>query len=134
MSFFDILLKTSRYLPGCSKIMRLLYGCDIPRKVKIGKNVRFGHKALGVVIHKDSVIEDNVIIQHHVNIGMNKIGEPSPVIRKGAFIGPYAMILGDVEVGSDSIVGAGSIVMENIDPNGIYVNDTKIKKIGQKEK
>ena len=43
------------------KINRLL-GVDIPKSVKVGNGVIFAHNALGTVIHKNTVIEDNVVI------------------------------------------------------------------------
>ena len=65
---------------GGAFLLRVLYSCDIPRKVKIGKNVSFGHRALGVVINSGSVIEDGVSIQHHVLLAGGSDG--CPIIRK----------------------------------------------------
>ena len=32
-------------------VMRLLFSCDIPYQVEMGKNVEFPHLALGITIH-----------------------------------------------------------------------------------
>lgn len=110
----------SRHLPFGCKILRLLFSCDIPRKTKIGNNVRFGHKGLGIVVHEDATIEDNVMIQHHVTIGILKQGSGAPIIKEGCFIGPYAMILGGVKIGEHSIIGAGSLVTHDVPPYTKY--------------
>ena len=73
---------------GGAALLRLLYCCDIPKEAKIDKSVEFPHHALGVVITPSAIIEENVIIQHHVTIGISKEGQ-TPIIRKGAYIGAF---------------------------------------------
>lgn len=43
--------------------------------------------------------------------------------------GAYAMILGNMKIGNDSIIGAGSVVQHNVEPFGTYVTSTEVKKI-----
>ena len=52
------------------------FSCDIHPTDNIDKSVYFAHSALGVVINKDSIIDENVVIQHHVTIGRNDHGVP----------------------------------------------------------
>ena len=106
---------------GGQQLLRLLYGCDIPRKAKIAKSVEFPHHALGVVIAPEVTIEENVTIQHHATIAVNAHGQ-NPIIRKGVFIGAYALIIGDVEIGENSVIGAGTVVTKSVPANGVYVN------------
>ncbi|MBR6698063.1 MAG: hypothetical protein IKL73_07370 [Lachnospiraceae bacterium] len=94
----------------------------MPKRCTIGKNVVFEHNALGVTIYPDSIIEDNVHIQHHVTIGLRTHNSGSPIIRKGAFIGAHTLILGNVEIGEGAIIGAGSLVLDNVPANTIYYN------------
>lgn len=117
---FNLLYKLSRLIPGINKIMRTIYGFDCPRRTKIGRNVRFLHKGLGTVINPNAIIDDNVTIQHHVTIGTNRVGGKSPIIGKNVEIGAYAIIIGDVNVGDNSIIGAGAIVTKDIPENSIY--------------
>lgn len=119
---FDLLYKMSGLIPGVNRIMRTIYGFDCPRRTKIGQNVKFLHKGLGTVINPNAIIDDNVTIQHHVTIGTNKIGGKVPKIGKNVEIGAYAIIIGDVNVGDNSIIGAGAIVTKDIPENSIYYN------------
>ena len=94
--------------------MRIVFSCDIPYKASIGKNVKFPHHALGVLIHPKAVIGDNSTILHNVTIG-GKSGSPNlPVIGKNVLIGAGAIIIGDIKVGDNSIIGAGSVVVKDV--------------------
>lgn len=53
---------------------RHYFGCDIHPNDNISNSVSFAHNALGVVINADAIVQDNVIIQHHVTIGRNDRG------------------------------------------------------------
>lgn len=109
----------SRFIPGFNKLMGIIYSCDIPRKTRIGKNPYFAHNALGDVIHLNATIGDNCFINHHVAIGVNH-GNSAPVIHDNVRIDAYAMVLGGVEVGENSWIGAGSIIMHDIPLNTVY--------------
>lgn len=105
--------------------MRYLYGCDIPRDAKIHDSVVFPHSALGVVVHPNCVIDENVVIQHHVTLGIKKIDgdeTDAPHIHKNVYIGPYAIILGGIDIGENAIIGAGSIVTKDVEPFTKYIN------------
>lgn len=120
---FNTLFKISRKVPGFNAVLRVIYSCDIPRHTRIiGKGVRFGHNGAGVVIHPNTIIEEKVFIQHHVTCGIRYEGDGCPTIRKNCSIGAYAIILGPVEIGENSIVGAGAIVTHDVPPNTVYYN------------
>ena len=87
MTFFKLIYKISRIVPGGGTALRLLYACDIPRNAKIANDVQFPHKALGVVIHPDAIIGNGCFIQHHVTIGVNKGTTGAPRIGNNVFIG-----------------------------------------------
>ena len=125
MKIFDFIYRFSRNYRGGAAILRLLYGCDIPRQAKIDKTVEFPHHALGVVITSNATIEENVVIQHHATIAISKRGQ-KPIIRKGAYIGAYALIIGDVEIGENAVIGAGTVVTKLVDANGIYINSAEL--------
>ena len=90
-------------------MLRIIYSCDIPRHAKIAKSVSFQHRALGVVIHPDA-----------------EIGENLPKIGANVFIGPYAMILGDIKIGDNATIGAGTLVMKDIEAGATYTGNTKM--------
>ncbi len=44
------------------------------------------------------------------------------MIRKNVVIGAYAIILGGIEIGEGTVIGAGSLVLENVPAHSIYYN------------
>lgn len=63
---FELIYSFSRKSRIGESLLRLLYGCDIPWNAKIVKDVQFAHRALGVVIHKDEIINEGCFIYHNV--------------------------------------------------------------------
>ena len=101
----------------------MIYGCDISRDAIIGTNVTFNHRALGVVIHPKAIIEDDVYIEHHVCLGQKDgLDVAAPIIRKGCVIGAYAVLLGKIEIGEGTVVGACSLVLQSVPAHTIYYN------------
>lgn len=48
----------------------------------------------------------------------------------GVYIGCYAIILGDIEVGENAVVGAGTVVTKSVPANTVVVgNSMELKKI-----
>ena len=92
-------------------------GVDIHPAVPIGKGVMLDH-GTGIVIGETSVIEDDVSILHDVTLGANghERGDRHPKVRRGALLGAGAKILGNVEIGHMSKIGAGSVVVSAVPP------------------
>jgi serine O-acetyltransferase len=65
-----------------------------------------------------SVVEDNVSILQNVTLGGTGkgTGERHPKVRHGVLIGAGAIILGNIEIGSNASVGAGSVVLKPVAP------------------
>lgn len=103
------------------KFMRVFFSCDIKYTVKIGAGVKFYHNALGVVIHKNSIIGDGVSIYQNVTIGGNGKEDPNlngaPQIGDHVFIGAGAVILGPVKIGNNARIGANAVVINDV-PEG----------------
>lgn len=118
---FDSLFKWSRNMRIIGGIFARRYGCDIPREVEFGKDVHFPHRAMGVVIHPLCKIGNNVCIQHHVLLG-EKNGTDAPTICDNVVINPYSIIIGNVTIGENSVIGAGSIVTKDVPANCVYYN------------
>ena len=90
-------------------------GISISPEAKIGKRVFIDH-GIGVVIGATAVIEDDVTILHGVTLGARRAveGRRHPYVKKGAFIGANAQLLGTITIGAFSKVGAGAIVLNNV--------------------
>lgn len=99
---------------------RLLCGCSIPPAVEIGEGTRLAHNGLGVVIHDKCVIGRNTVIQANVVLG-GKSGEGGPRIGDYCYIGAGAVILGEINIGNDVIVGANAVVTHDVPPGSVVV-------------
>ena len=125
-----------------------LYGCEIGDYTKIGafvevqKNARIGkHCKISshTFICEGVTIEDHVFTGHSVVFindtyprATNSNGElkseedwkVEPIlVKKGASIGSNSTILGNVTIGENAIVGAGSVVTKDVPPNMIVAGN-----------
>lgn len=93
------------------------FGADINPAARIGRGIMIDH-ATGVVVGETAVIEDDVSLLQGVTLGGtgNEEGDRHPKIRRGAMIGAGAVILGNIEVGECSRVGASSVVLKDVPP------------------
>lgn len=104
-------------------LVRLLTGIEIHPGARIGSGVLIDH-GMGVVIGATAVIEDDVTLYHGVTLGAkgNETGgKRHPTVKRGAFIGSGAKILGNITVGAHSKVGAGSVVVRDVPPGTTVV-------------
>ncbi len=99
-----------------------LTGADIHPGARIGRRVLIDH-AVGVVIGETAVVEDDVVIMHGVTLGnrRSRPGKRHPTVRRGAFLGAGAKVLGPVEIGEGAKVGAGAVVLGDVPPGATAV-------------
>jgi serine O-acetyltransferase len=86
-----------------------LFAVDVHPAAKIGR---------GIVIGETAVVEDDVSIMQDVTLGGTgkESGDRHPKIRRGVLLSLGAKILGNIEVGEYSRVGAGSVVLKSVPP------------------
>jgi serine O-acetyltransferase len=98
-----------------SSLASTALGVDIHPAVPIGKGVILDH-ATGIVIGETAVVEDGVTIFQGVTLGATGTprGDRHPKVRQGALLGAGAKVLGNIEVGRGSKVGAGSVVLRPV--------------------
>jgi serine O-acetyltransferase len=72
----------------------------------------------GLVVGETAVIGDDVSILHEVTLGGTgkERGDRHPKVRDGVLLCAGAKVLGNVEIGRDAKVGAGSVVLHNVPP------------------
>jgi len=107
--------------------------CIISRNVSINYNTKIGNRVKimdNSHITGDMVIEDDVFISVLVSsTNDNTMGREAysedhvkgPHIKKGVTIGASSILLPNVVVGENSLVGAGSIVTKNIPNNQVWI-------------
>ena len=103
-------------------IFQWILGYDIPDRTKIGRQFNVYH-GQGLVIGADVIIGDNVVVRQNTTIGNAYPGGGSPIIEDNVDIGANAVLVGDIRIGRNSIIGAGSIVVKDVPPNVIVVGN-----------
>ncbi|QLB21022.1 serine O-acetyltransferase [Vespertiliibacter pulmonis] len=91
------------------------FDVDIHPAAQIGCSIMLDH-ATGIVVGETSVIEDEVSILQGVTLGGTgkEHGDRHPKIRQGVMIGAGAKILGNIEIGRYSKIGANSVVLQAV--------------------
>ena len=99
-----------------------LYGVDIHPGAIIGPGLLMDH-ATGIVIGETTIIGSNCLFYHGVTLGGTgkSLGNRHPKIGDNVIIGYGVSILGNIGIGSDSKIGAGTIVLKSVKPNSIIV-------------
>lgn len=97
-------------------------GIEIHPGAVIGKDLFIDH-GQGVVIGETAIIGDNVTIYQGVTLGGTgkEHGKRHPTIGDNVMISAGAKILGSFTVGSDSKIGAGSVVLREVPPGSTVV-------------
>ena len=90
-------------------------GVDIHPAAPFGRRVLIDH-ATGIVVGETAVVEDDVAILHGVTLGATgkERGDRHPKVRRGAWIGAGAQVLGNIVLGRMSRIGAGSVVLRHV--------------------
>jgi serine O-acetyltransferase len=110
-----------------SQVARLGTGVEIHPGARIGRRFFIDH-GMGVVIGETSVIGDDVLMYHGVTLGGKGGGRGGdggapnarhPHIGDRVMLGAGSVVLGSISVGSDSIVGAGSVVTHDVPPGSV---------------
>jgi serine O-acetyltransferase len=105
-----------------SQVMRSLTGIEIHPGAKIGKHFFIDH-GMGVVIGETAEIGDCVTLYHGVTLGgvsLNK-GKRHPTLKDNVVVGAGAKILGAIEIGENSRIGANAVVVKSVPPNSVVV-------------
>jgi serine O-acetyltransferase len=94
-----------------------VFAVDIHPAVPVGRRVFIDH-GTGLVVGETAVIGDDVSILHEVTLGGTgkERGDRHPKVRDGVLLCAGAKVLGNVEVGRDAKVGAGSVVLQDVPP------------------
>ena len=105
-----------------SQVARLLTGIEIHPAAKIGRRLFIDH-GMGVVIGETSIIGDDVTLYQGVTLGGTgkEHGKRHPTLEDNVVVGGGAKILGNIIVGKNCRIGAGSVVLRNVPDNSTVV-------------
>lgn len=102
------------------RMIRVVFACELPMTVKIGKGSQIHHNGLGVVIHEKAEFGDNTHIYQNVTIG-GRGGRGVPKIGNNVFIGCGACLLGGIVIGDNATIEANACVIDDVLPNSVVV-------------
>lgn len=105
MKFYRISLKTGITIPKntCEKGLTLYH---------------FG----SIVVNQATQIGENCCIMNNVNIGANQGSDKAPKIGRDVYIGPGAVLFGDIEIADGCYIGANAVITKSIiEKNSVVV-------------
>lgn len=115
-----------------SNLARRWTGIEIHPGAKIGKGLVIDH-GMGVVIGETAEIGDNCVIYHGVTLGGTgkQKAKRHPTIGNDVFIGAGAKLLGNIQIGDHTKIGANAVVLKDCPPNSTLVGIPAVNKAKQ---
>ena len=94
------------------------HGIEIHPGAQIGRGLFIDH-GHGVVIGETAIVGDNVTLYQGVTLGGNgkEHGKRHPTIGNNVMISAGAKVLGSFEIGDNTKIGAGSVVLSPVPAN-----------------
>jgi serine O-acetyltransferase len=108
------------------KFMNLvLFSALLPPEIRIGERFALWHSGLGVVIHPNTTIGDNVRIYHHVTLAADVPLNSTARLFVGddVTIGAGALVLGPVTIGERAFIAAGAVVVDDVPPHAVMAGN-----------
>lgn len=99
-----------------------VFGVDIHPAAQFGYGIMFDH-GTGIVIGETAVLGNDISLLHGVTLGGSgkQSGDRHPKIGDGVMIGANASILGNIHIGRCAKIGAGSVVVRDVEPQTTVV-------------
>ena len=102
--------------------MKIKLGINIPYNTDIKPGFYIGHFGV-IVVHPDVKIGWNCNISSRVTLGISSRGKNKgvPQIGDNVYIGPGAVIIGNITIGDNVAIGANCVVTKDIPENAVVV-------------
>ena len=96
-------------------IVHWILGIELDYKTAVGPGLSLRH-GVGLVVHRDVVIGSDCTLRQGATIGERRNDGKCPVLEDRVEIGANAVLLGPVRIGESSVIGAGAIVLHDVEP------------------
>jgi serine O-acetyltransferase len=105
-----------------SQVARFLTGIEIHPGAQIGRRLFIDH-GLGVVIGETAIVGNDVLLYQGVTLGGTgkEQGKRHPTLLDNVIVGGGAKILGNITVGRNCRIGAGSVVLRDVPDDSTVV-------------
>jgi serine O-acetyltransferase len=101
---------------------RFLTGVEIHPACVIGRRFFIDH-GMGIIIGETAIVGDDVLLYQGVTLGGtgNESGKRHPTLGDRVVVGAGAKVLGNIHIGSDTRIGANSVVLHDVPPHSTVV-------------
>ncbi len=98
-----------------SHISRFFTGIEIHPGAKIGKKVFIDH-GMGVVIGETAIVGNGCLLYKGAVLGGVSLskGKRHPTLGENVVVGTNAIVLGNIKIGNNAKIAAGSVVLKNV--------------------
>jgi len=105
-----------------SQVARWLTGIEIHPAARIGRRLFIDH-GMGVVIGETAIVGDDVSLFQGVTLGGTgkEHGKRHPTLLNNVVVGGGARILGNITIGNNCRIGAGSVVLRSVPDDSTVV-------------
>lgn len=100
-------------------------GIELDYKTAIGPGLALRH-GTGLVVHANAVLGAGCVLRQGVTIGERRPDGRCPVVGDGVEFGANAIALGPVRIGSSSVIGAGSVVLHDVEPSTVVAGNPAV--------
>jgi serine O-acetyltransferase len=111
---------------GLDLMVRASLHVELPAQADIGPGLYIPHTGC-IVLGTFVKIGRNCTIAHGVTIGHGRGGKTgesgAPSIGNRVYVGPGAIIIGQIEIGDDALIGAGAVVVRSVPPSGVVAGN-----------
>ncbi len=107
-------------------IVEYILGVGLRAKTRVGPGFKLEH-GVGLVMNDQTILGKGVHLRHCTTIGCVKMPDgsqgPSPTIEDNVEVGANTVILGGITIGTNSKIGAGSVVVRDVPANSVVVGN-----------
>lgn len=99
----------------CFRVVETLTGISFNKQCEIGPGLRIHHFG-NIFVHTAARIGAQCTLRQGVTIGNKTEGGGVPVLEDEVNVGAYAQILGPIRIGRGAVIGAMSVVLQDVPP------------------
>jgi len=105
-----------------SQLSRAITGIEIHPAARIGRSVFIDH-GMGVVIGETAEVGNRCLLYQGVTLGGTgkESGKRHPTLEENVVVGAGAKVLGAIKIGTNTRIGAGSVVVRDVEENSTVV-------------
>jgi serine O-acetyltransferase len=107
---------------GISQTARWMTGVEIHPAAVIGRRFFIDH-GMGIIVGETAIIGDDVLLYQGVTLGGTgkESGKRHPTLGDRVVVGAGAKVLGNITIGSDTRIGANSVVLSSVPAHSTVV-------------